>query len=76
MRSRVLRLAGLGVVVLLGAGTARAEEPPTIRPIPAIEPVAPEASAAYEKLSLAEAVRRALARHPTAVIAAQEMKRS
>jgi outer membrane protein len=76
MRSRVLRPAGLGFAVLLGAGTARGEEAPTIRPIPVVEPVAAEASAAYEKISLGEAVRRALARHPTAVVAAQEVKRS
>jgi outer membrane protein len=76
MRRRVLFPAGLGFVLLAGAGAAGGEEAPTIRPIPAVEPVAPEASAAYEKISLAEAVRRALARHPTAVIAAQEVKRS
>jgi outer membrane protein len=68
-------LAGVSLL-LAGAGAAHSDAPTEIRPIPTIEPVAPEASAAYEKISLTEAVRRALARHPTAVIAAQEVRRS
>jgi outer membrane protein TolC len=70
------RLVSAGCGLLLFPVLAHAEDPPTIRPIPAIEPVAPEAAAVYEKISLTEAVRRALARHPAAVVAAKEVERS
>lgn len=64
--------------VCCGGRNARAEEAtaPVLPPIPKLTPVAPEAAAVYEKISLSEAVRRSLARHPTAVVAAQEIKRA
>ncbi|MBN2574620.1 MAG: TolC family protein [Deltaproteobacteria bacterium] len=65
------------VVLLAGwSGHAQAEPAPSLPPLPKIEPVAPEPTADYEKISLTEAVRRALARHPTAVLAAQEIERA
>jgi outer membrane protein len=65
------------VATVVFASAARGEKAtPEIRPIPTIEPVLPEASGAYEKISLTEAVRRALSRNPTAVIAFQELQRS
>lgn len=75
-RTTGLSLVG-SLLVISWAVTVHAEvSNPAIRPIPAIDPAAPEASDAYEKISLTEAVRRALARNPTAVIAAQELQRS
>lgn len=79
--SRMCRKTGLTLVgsllVISWAVTVHAEASnPAIRPIPTIDPAAPEASDAYEKISLTEAVRRALARNPSAVIAAQELQRS
>jgi len=38
--------------------------------------VLPESGTSLEKITLTEAVRRALARHPTALVAAQEIKRA
>jgi outer membrane protein TolC len=58
------------------AAPAPAEPAPALPPIPKLAEVAPETSTMYEKLSLTEAIRRALARHPTAVVAAQEVERS
>ncbi len=78
MRSRARFSAGLvGLcLLLLGASVAQAQDQIVVRPIPALEPVAPEPAAVYEKISLTEAVQRALARHPTAVVADQEVRRS
>jgi outer membrane protein len=70
-----LGLVGLSLV-LVGAATAYAEEAPVMRPIPTIEPVSPDLAVVYERISLTEAVRRALARHPSAVIAFQEVNRA
>jgi outer membrane protein len=75
MRRNKLGIAGLSLV-LASAATAYGDEVPAIRPIPTIEPVSPEPAVAYEKISLTEAVRRALARHPTAVVAYQEVNRA
>jgi outer membrane protein TolC len=71
-------VALLGSLLTVGAtSTVHGEAAaPEIRPIPTIEPVAPEASGTYEKISLTEAVHRALGRNPTAVIAFQELQRS
>jgi outer membrane protein len=75
-RTSVPALLGL-LLTVVSAPTAHGEAAaPAIRPIPSIEPVAPEASGTYEKISLSEAVRRTLARNPTAVIAFQELQRS
>ncbi len=45
-------------------------------PIPKLVDVSPESGTGYEKISLTEAVRRALAGNPTAVVAMQEIKRA
>ena len=66
----------LGASLLLGMGHASAEELPAMPPIPKLDPVSPESGTGYEKISLTEAVRRALARNPTAVVAMQEIKRA
>lgn len=66
----------VAVVVVATATAYGAAEASAIRPIPTLEPVMPEAANQYEKISLTEAVRRALVRNPTAVIAFQEMQRS
>jgi outer membrane protein TolC len=47
-----------------------------LAPIPKLDEVAPETGQAAEKISLTEAVRRALARNPTAVVAMQEIRRA
>jgi outer membrane protein TolC len=60
----------------MGPGQARAEQPATLTPLPRLDPVLPESTMVFEKLSLTEAVRRALARHPNALVAAQEIKRA
>jgi outer membrane protein len=85
MRSQVgTSLGRLAVSLLaLGGGAAFAEKAPpakpvemsAIKPIPEIAPVATE-DGSYEKISLTEAVKRALARNPTAVVAFQELQRS
>jgi outer membrane protein len=63
---------------LLGGWSAPAQAEPalTLPPIPKLDPVSPESTTVYEKISLTEAVRRTLARHPTAVVAYQEIKRA
>jgi outer membrane protein TolC len=66
----------LGSIFVIGAGRASAEEVPAMPPIPKLDQVSPESGVVYEKISLTEAVRRALARNPTAVVAMQEIKRS
>jgi outer membrane protein TolC len=77
-RTTPTRLGLLGAVLTIApAATTYGEAAvPALRPIPTIEPVAPEAETSYERISLTEAVRRALARNPTAVIAFQELQRS
>jgi outer membrane protein TolC len=77
------RLFGLRVLLPLcvlvrptGSASSHAAEVPVLPPLPVLIPVAPETAAVYEKVSLTDAVRRALARNPTAVIAAQEVKRA
>jgi outer membrane protein TolC len=66
----------LGAFILLGMGHASAEELPAMPPIPKLDPVSPESGTGYEKISLTEAVRRALTRNPTAVVAMQEIRRA
>ena len=66
----------LGILFFVGARYTSAEEIPAMPPIPKLDPVSPELSTVYEKVSLTEAVRRALARNPTAVVAMQEIKRA
>jgi outer membrane protein TolC len=66
----------LGLLVIGWAPKAQAQDKPAIRPIPQLMEVAPETGQAAEKISLTEAVRRALARNPTAVVAMQEIRRA
>jgi outer membrane protein TolC len=66
----------LGFGILAGVGGALAQPVPAMPPIPKLDEVSPESGTVYEKISLTEAVRRALVRHPTAVIALQEIKRA
>jgi outer membrane protein TolC len=66
----------LGASCLLGMGHASAEELPAMPPIPKLDPVSPESGTGHEKISLTEAVRRALTRNPTAVVAMQEIRRA
>lgn len=73
-RAAARLLLSLAAVALAG-GQAGAEVA-NVKPIPTIAPVAPEASTVYEKISLSEAVRRALARNPTAVVATEEVSRA
>jgi len=65
-----------GLVSSASAEHAFGEQPLSMPPIPKLNEVAPESGQAPEKLSLTEAVRRALARNPTAVVAMQEIKRA
>ncbi len=66
------------VVLLLSvwAGRAFGEQPFSMPPIPKLDEVAPEIGPVAEKISLTEAVRRALTRNPTAVVAEQEIRRA
>ena len=66
----------VGTMSSLGAGLASAETLPAMPPIPKLDQVSPESGTGYEKISLTEAVRRALTRNPTAVVAMQEIKRA
>jgi outer membrane protein TolC len=66
----------LGAALLLGAGRVSAEELPAMPPIPKLDQVSPESGMGYEKIALTEAVRRALTRNPTAVVAMQEIRRA
>ncbi len=80
-RSRILPasiFAGVvpGLLFAAWVGRARAQSLPGLPPIPKLEEVAPETGGAAEKISLTEAVRRALARNPSAVVAMQEIKRA
>jgi outer membrane protein TolC len=70
--------SALVVTCLVAAAPALAQSPavPSMPPIPKLDEVSPESGAVYEKLSLTEAVRRALARNPTAVVADQEIRRA
>lgn len=61
---------------LLGVRRASSEELPAMPPIPKLDQVSPESGTVYEKISLTEAVRRALTRNPTAVVAMQEIRRA
>ncbi|HEX7508987.1 MAG TPA: TolC family protein [Polyangia bacterium] len=68
--------AVFGTMLSLGVGRASAEALPAMPPIPKLDQVSPESGTGYEKISLTEAVRRALARNPTAVVAMQEIRRA
>ena len=66
----------LGIGIFAGVGGASAQQIPAMPPIPKLDEVSPESGTVYDKISLTEAVRRALTRHPTAVVASQEIKRA
>jgi len=66
----------VGTLLFLVAGRASAEVLPAMPPIPKLDQVSPESGTGYEKISLTESVRRALARNPTAVVAMQEIRRA
>ncbi|MGD0837103.1 MAG: TolC family protein [Polyangia bacterium] len=70
-----LGLVGICCAAVFAGGLARAQAN-AVKPIPVIVPVAPEAAVDYEKISLSEAVRRALARNPTALVAHEELDRA
>jgi outer membrane protein TolC len=76
MRRRTPRLWVCAVGLCAAAVPASAADAPVMPPIPKLDEVAPESGAVYEKISLTEAVRRALARNPTAVVAMHEIKRA
>ena len=76
MRRRGLRLWTCAIGLCAAAVPASAADAPVMPPIPKLDEVAPESGAVYEKISLTEAVRRALARNPTAAVAMQEIKRA
>jgi len=69
-------VAMVGLLLSVWAGSAFAEQPFSMPPIPKLDEVAPETGQAAEKISLTEAVRRALVRNPTAVVAMQEIRRA
>ena len=78
-RGLVIRRFAVAMVVLLlsvWAGRAFGEQPFSMPPIPKLDEVAPEIGPVAEKISLTEAVRRALTRNPTAVVAEQEIRRA
>ena len=77
-RSLVFRssIAFIVGILVVAAGRASAEQLPAMPPIPNLDQVSPESGTVYEKISLTEAIRRALARNPTAVVAMQEIRRA
>ena len=79
MRSSLVSRSSVTFVVgilIVGAGRASAQQLPSMPPIPKLDQVSPESGTSYEKISLTEAVRRAMARNPTAVVAMQEIRRA
>lgn len=64
------------LLTLLSGTDLAAETAPAMAPIPKLDEVVPEEPNRFEKVSLTEAVRRALTRNPTAVVAFQELKRA
>jgi outer membrane protein TolC len=72
---RHLTTAGFLAGLLLST-LAHGQRGGKLPPLPTLEDVAPETSQNLEKISLNEAVRRALARNPTAIVAFQEIKRA
>jgi outer membrane protein len=71
-------VVGLALATSIIGGRVSAEQatPLAMPPIPNLDAVSPEAVNRFEKISLTEAVRRALTRNPTAVVAFQEIKRA
>ena len=71
-------LLGLALATSLSSGRISAEQaaPLAMPPIPKLDDVSPPAATQFEKVSLTEALRRALARNPTALVAFHEIKRA
>jgi outer membrane protein TolC len=79
MHNKGFRRSVVGILGLLfvgGVPRTQEQDRPAIRTIPELLEVAPETGQAAEKISLTEAVRRALTRNPTAVVAMQEIRRA
>jgi outer membrane protein len=62
--------------LLAGAPTARAQEAREPPPVPKLEEAASDAGGTYEKITMTEAVHRALLRNPSAQVAALEIDRA
>ena len=71
----MLRLAGCAAL-LLAAQTARAQEASEPPPVPKLQDSASDTGSAFEKITMTEAVHRALLRNPSAQIAALEIDRA
>jgi outer membrane protein TolC len=71
----MLRFAGCAAL-LLAAQTARAQEASEPPPVPKLQDAAPDTGSGYQKITLTEAVHRALLRNPSAQIAALEIDRA
>jgi outer membrane protein TolC len=75
MPSRCLCLAGCAAVLAASQG-ARAQEASEPPPVPQLLEAAPGVSGSYEKITMTEAVHRALLRNPSAQVAALEIDRA
>lgn len=76
MLRRTVTLLLVGSSLVWGAGATVAQPVPAMAPIPNLESPPPESGPVAEKISLSEAVRRALLRNPTAVVALEELRRA
>jgi len=74
-RSGWLLLAGCAAL-MAAAQTARAQEASEPPPLPKLQDSASDTGSAYEKITMTEAVRRALQRNPSAQVAALEIDRA
>jgi len=72
---RWLRLV-VCVALLAAAQTARAQEASEPPPVPKLQDAAADTGSAYEKITMTEAVRRALARNVTTLVALAEIDRA
>ncbi|MGA9656762.1 MAG: hypothetical protein WBV96_22910, partial [Polyangia bacterium] len=72
---RWLQLA-VWATLLAAAHTARAQEDSEPPPVPKLQDAASDTGRAYEKITMTEAVRRALARNVTTLVAVAEIDRA
>ena len=75
MFSRCLCFAGCAAL-LASSQSARAEESSEPPPVPKLQEAASDAGGTYEKITMTEAVHRALLRNPSAQVAALEIDRA
>jgi outer membrane protein TolC len=75
MLSRCLCFAGCAAL-LASSQSARAEESSEPPPVPNLQEAASDAGGTYEKITMTEAVHRALLRNPSAQVAALEIDRA